>query len=83
MADVYIECLSPSNRVVVALLEKLTTILEEGKKGLLFTRVSEGVDHDNEKCRLLITEEGESAGKLIIGTEDVREICEKLSIYQN
>jgi len=79
IADVYLEPLFPSNRAVVALLEKITSIFAEGKKGTLFTRVSIKTDHADETCRLFIAEDGQSTGSLMIGSEDAREICKNFS----
>ena len=65
--------------MVVALLEKITSTLVEGKKGTLFSSISRGIEHDDEKCRLFVSEEGLSTGSLIIGSEDAREVCEDFS----
>ena len=64
IVDVYLEPISPRNRIAKKVFQRVKEITSESNKGLLLTLVSEGIGYKDEACRILIEKNGSSTGDI-------------------
>ncbi len=64
VADVYVEYLSPDNGETCLFFEKISDIIRDGKRGVLLTRIAEGIDSGSSACRAFLTEDGSVRGSI-------------------
>ncbi|MDY6793113.1 MAG: XdhC/CoxI family protein [Thermodesulfobacteriota bacterium] len=63
-ADVYLEPLFPRNAVAGEIFKRIGSLINEGRKGVLLTLVSDGIGPVDDKSRLLIEEDGSTTGEI-------------------
>jgi xanthine dehydrogenase accessory factor len=64
VVDVYLEPLFPENAVARDIFKRISSFINEGRKGLLLTLVSDGIKSEDETNRLLIEEDGSTMGEI-------------------
>lgn len=64
IVDVYLEPISPRNRIAKKVFQRVKEITSESNKGLLLTLVSDGIEYKDETCRILIEKNGSSTGDI-------------------
>jgi len=81
VVDVYLEPVFPKNTVAGKIFKRISGFINEGRKGVLLTLVSDGIKSEDETNRLLIEEDGSIMGE--IGTvieEDKQRLAKFLKI---
>ena len=63
-ADVYLEPLFPENTATRELFGRLNDLVTEGRSGALLTLIREGLGARDERCRLLLAEDGAITGEI-------------------
>lgn len=80
-ADVYLETVFPENVVAKEVFNRITQVINKGRKGVLLTLVSDGIRPEDEKSRLLIEEDGSITGEIgIISGEDKKRLAKFFEI---
>jgi xanthine dehydrogenase accessory factor len=64
VADVYVEYLSPKNNETCLVFKRVSDMIREGKKGVLFTPISEGIASEDTSCRAFLGEDGSLTGAI-------------------
>jgi len=64
VVDVYLEPLFPENAVAGKIFKRISSFLNEGRKGVLLTLVSDGIKSEDEKNRLLIEDNISTTGEI-------------------
>ena len=64
IVDVYLEPISPRNRIAKKVFQRTKEMTSESNKGLLLTLVSDGIGYKDEACRILIEKNGSSTGDI-------------------
>ena len=81
VADVYLETVFPSNAVAEEIFKRIGSFINEGRKGVLLTLVSDGIKSEDETNRLLIEEDGSTTGEIgIVPGEDKKRLAKFLEI---
>jgi xanthine dehydrogenase accessory factor len=75
--DVYLEPVFPGNAVAGEIFKRISNFINEGRKGVLLTLVSEGIKSEDETNRLLIEEDGSKTGEIGTVTEEGKLRLEK------
>lgn len=78
VVDVYLEPLFPENAVARDIFKRISSFINEGRKGLLLTLVSDGIKSEDETNRLLIEEDGSTMGEIRTVSEEGKQ---KLAKY--
>ncbi|MBW2252081.1 MAG: XdhC family protein [Deltaproteobacteria bacterium] len=73
VVDVYLEPLFPENAVAGKIFKRISSFINEGRKGVLLTLVSDGIKSEDETIRLLIEEDGSKTGELRTVSEEDKE----------
>ena len=77
VVDVYLEPVFPGNAVAGEIFKKISNFINEGRKGVLLTLVSDGIKSEDETNRLLIEEDGSKTGEIGTVTEEGKLRLEK------
>jgi xanthine dehydrogenase accessory factor len=64
IVDIFLEPIFPQNEMLRELMHHICILISEGRKGVLITRVSEGVEFNDAKCRVLVLDDGKTVGDL-------------------
>jgi len=64
VADVYLEPVFPENAVAGEIFKRIGSFINKGRKGVLLTLVSDGINSEDETNRLLIEEDGSTTGEI-------------------
>ena len=81
VADVYLETVFPQNAVAGEIFNRIDHLINKGRKGVLLTLVLDGIRPDDEKCRILIEEDGSTTGEIgAIPAEDKNKLAKFLKI---
>jgi xanthine dehydrogenase accessory factor len=81
VADIYLETVFPGNAVAGEIFKRIGNFINEGRKGVLLTLVSDGIRPEDEKSRLLIEEDGSTTGAIgIVPGEDKKRLAKFLEI---
>jgi xanthine dehydrogenase accessory factor len=81
VADVYLETVFPGNAVAGEIFKKIGSFINEGRKGVLLTLVSDGIKSEDETNRLLIEEDGSTTGETgIVPGENKKRLAKFLEI---
>jgi len=81
VADIYLETVFPGNAVAGEIFKRIGNFINEGRKGVLLTLVSDGIRPEDEKSRLLIEEDGSITGEIgIVPGEDKKKLAKFLEI---
>lgn len=81
VADVYLETVFPQNAVAGEIFKRIDHLINEGRKGVLLTLISDGIRPEDEKSRILIEEDGSTTGEIgIIPREDKKRLTKYLEI---
>lgn len=70
IVDVYLEPVFPGNAVAVEIFKRISSFINEGRKGVLLTLVSDGIRSEDETNRLLVEEDGFTMGAIRIVSEE-------------
>lgn len=70
--DIYLEPLFPENENVSKVFNALATIIQQGRAGILISRISENTDWNDSAGRLLIGPEGDAVGELADLPTDIK-----------
>jgi len=62
--DVYLEPIFPESTAAKNLFNRLNSLIVGGGSGILLTLVSEGIGYQEDKCRLLVAEDGSITGDI-------------------
>jgi xanthine dehydrogenase accessory factor len=75
VADVYLEMVFPQNAVADKIFKRIDHLINKGGKGVLLTLISDGIDPDDEKSRILVEADGSTTGEIgVIPTEDKKRL---------
>jgi len=81
VVDVYLEPLFPENAVAGDIFKRISSFINEGRKGVLLTLVSEGTKSEDEANRILIEEDGSKTGEIrTVSEEDKERVTKFLKI---
>jgi len=81
VADIYLETIFPGNAVAGEIFKRIGNFINEGRKGVLLTLVSDGIRPEDEKSRLLIEEDGSTTGEIgIVPGGDKKRLAKFLEI---
>jgi len=81
VADVYLETVFPGNAVAGEIFKRIGSFINEGRKGVLLTLVSDGIKSEDETNRLLIEEDGSKTGEIgTVSEEDKERLTKFLEI---
>ncbi len=81
VVDVYLEPVFPGKTTARDIFTRISNLIDEDRKGVLVTLISDGIRPEDEKCRLLIEEDGSTMGEIrAISTEDKRQFEKILEI---
>jgi len=64
IVDVYLEPVFPDNAAARDIFKRISNFINEGRKGVLLTLVSDGIMPEDETSRLLIEEDGSTMGEI-------------------
>ena len=64
VVDVYLEPVFPDNAAARDIFKRISNFINEGRKGVLLTLVSDGIMPEDETSRLLIEEDGSTMGEI-------------------
>ncbi len=73
VVDVYLEPLFPENAVAGDIFKRISSFINEGRKGVILTLVSEGIKSEDEANRILIEEDGSKTGEIRTVSEEDKE----------
>ena len=81
VADIYLETVFPGNAVAGEIFKRIGSFINEGRKGVLLTLVSDGIKSEDETNRLLIEEDGSTTGETgIVPGENKKRLAKFLEI---